>query len=67
MGAILLQNVGGTAWCETNIFIRAMLMCEVLSIQIPNLVSRGVLKATQITLCFILLTSNFNRFNLRFE
>jgi len=26
MGAILLQNVGGTAWCETNIFIRAMLM-----------------------------------------
>jgi len=24
MGAILLQNVGGTAWCETNIFIRSM-------------------------------------------
>jgi len=67
MGAILLQNVGGTAWCETNIFIQAMLMCEVLSIQIPNLVFRGVLKATLITLCFILLTSNFNRFNLRFE
>jgi len=24
MGAILLQNVGGTAWCETNMFIQSM-------------------------------------------
>jgi len=24
MGAILLQNVGGTAGCETNMFIRSM-------------------------------------------
>jgi len=24
MGAILLQNVGGTAWCETSIIIRPM-------------------------------------------
>jgi len=30
--------------------------CEVLSIHIPNLVFRGVLKATLITPCFILLT-----------
>jgi len=24
MGAILLQTVGGTAWCEANIFIRSL-------------------------------------------
>jgi len=24
MGAISLQNVGETAWCETNMFIRSM-------------------------------------------
>jgi len=24
MGAIFLQNVGGTAGCETNMFIRSM-------------------------------------------
>ena len=53
MGAILLQNVGGTAWFETNILI-------------PNLAFRSVLKATLITFCFIFLTSNFSRFNARF-
>ena len=37
--------MGGTAWCETNIVIGSM-QSDVLYIQIPNLISRYVLRET---------------------
>jgi len=52
-GRNFVAKCGGTAWCETNIFIGSM-QKWLLSIQIPNLVCRGVLRATLLTLCFIL-------------
>ena len=45
--------MGGTACCKTNIVI-GLIRSDHLYIQIPNLISRGVLIATLITLCFIL-------------
>ena len=41
---------GGTAWCETNIFIGSIQKWRF----IPNLICRVVLRSTLITLCFIL-------------
>jgi len=63
MGAILLQNVRGTAWCETNIFRPVDAEVKFYKYRFPILFFRGVLKATLSMLCFILLTSNFTRWN----
>jgi len=43
----------GSAWCETNIVL-GRCRSDVLYIRIPNLISRGVLRATLTTLCFVL-------------
>jgi len=59
-GQILLQNVGGSlVW---NQYIHPVYAeVKFYKHRIPILTFRGVLKATLMTLCFILLTSNFNR------
>jgi len=45
--------VRGTTWCETNIVIGSMSRGDVLYIQIPNLISKGVFRATLIMLYFV--------------
>jgi len=42
---------GGAAWCETNIVIWPMQKLRFIYMQIPNLICRGVMEATLITLC----------------
>ena len=53
MGVILLQNVGGQLGVKP-IWSSGRCRSDVLCIQIPNLISTGVLRAIAIALCFVL-------------
>jgi len=64
-GQHFVVKCGGIAWCETNIVVRSMQKWRFIYIQIPNFTSRHVLRATIITLCFVVaddLHMNIHKF-----
>ena len=54
-GRNFVVKCGGAAWCESNAVLGSMQKWRfIYCIQITNLISRGVLRVTLITLCFVL-------------